>query len=96
MTEHQRNSYPGELSIILRRTRWMRWAVGLFIFAGLFVSVSIASIFIGVAINIHLTNFVLIAFITAMVSLIFGLLCFLREIILAAQEVIAPVTSQAD
>jgi hypothetical protein len=27
-------------------------------------------------------------FITAMISLIFGLLCFLREIILASQEVI--------
>ena len=46
------------------------------------------NIFVGVAINIHLSNFVLMTFIAAMVSLIFGLLCFLREIILASQEVI--------
>ena len=68
----------------------MRWSVGLFIFAGLCVAISIASVFIGVAIGVHLTNFVLLTFITAMFSLIFGLLCFLREIILASKEVITP------
>lgn len=77
-----------ELDIIAVRTSWMRWSVGLFIFAGLCVSLAIASIFIGVAINIHLSWFVLMTFIMAMFSLIFGLLCFLREIILASQEVI--------
>jgi len=68
----------------------MRWSVGLFIFAGLCVALSIASVFIGVAIGVHLTNFVLFTFITAMFSLIVGLLCFLREIVLASQEVITP------
>jgi len=48
-------------------------------------------VFVGVAIGVKLSMFVLIAFIIAMVSLIFGLLCFLREIVLAAGEVIAPV-----
>ncbi len=84
----QRNSFLDELDLIAVRTSWMRWSVGLFIFAGLCVSLAIASIFIGVAINIHLSTFVLTTFITAMFSLIFGLLCFLREIILASQEVI--------
>ena len=84
----QRNSFLDELDLIAVRTSWMRWSVGLFIFAGLCVSLAIASIFIGVAINIHLSTFVLMTFITAMISLIFGLLCFLREIILASQEVI--------
>jgi len=84
----QRKYFYEELDIIVVRTSWMRWSVGLFIFAGLCVSLAIASIFIGVAINIHLSVFVLMTFITAMFSLIFGLLCFLREIILASQEVI--------
>ncbi|CAN1542362.1 MAG: DUF2721 domain-containing protein [Sulfuritalea sp.] len=84
----QRKVFLEELDIIAVRTSWMRWSVGLFIFAGLCVSLAIASIFIGVAINIHLSWFVLMTFIMAMFSLIFGLLCFLREIILASQEVI--------
>ena len=88
LNREQRQKFLAELDIIVRRTAWMRWSVGLFIFAGLCVSLSIASIFIGVATKISLSDFVLIAFITAMFSLIFGLLCFLREIILASQEVI--------
>jgi hypothetical protein len=86
----ERKKYLNELEIIVSRTTWMRWSVGLFIFAGLCVALSIASVFIGVAIEVHLTSFVLLAFITAMFSLIAGLLCFLREIILASQEVIIP------
>lgn len=75
-----------ELDIILRRTCWMRWSVGLLIFAGLFVAISIGSVFVGVELGINLSHIVLISFITAMISLTFGLLCFLREIVLAAQE----------
>lgn len=88
LNSDQRKSFLEELDLIAVRTSWMRWSVGLFIFAGLCVSLAIASIFIGVAINIHLSAFVLMTFITAMFSLVFGLLCFLREIILASQEVI--------
>lgn len=88
LSTEQRKSYLEELDMIAERTTWMRWSVGLFIFAGLCVSLAIASMFIGVAINIRLSGFVLITFIAAMFSLIFGLLCFLREIILASQEVI--------
>jgi hypothetical protein len=88
LNPEQRKKFLEELDIIVKRTTWMRWSVGLFIFAGLCVSLSIASIFIGVATRISFPNLVLIAFITAMIALIFGLLCFLREIILASQEVI--------
>jgi hypothetical protein len=84
----QRKKYLEELDIIMQRTTWMRWSVGLFIFAGLCISLSIALIFIAVASKINLSNYVLSTFITAMFSLIFGILCFLREIILATREVI--------
>lgn len=87
----QRSNYAEELAIILSRTTWMRRSVALFIFAGLCVSLSIAAVFVGVAIGAKLSMFVLLTFILAMVSLIFGLLCFLREILLATGEVIAPL-----
>ncbi|MBU3736547.1 MAG: DUF2721 domain-containing protein [Methylobacterium sp.] len=86
----QRSSHAGELAILLSRTTWMRRSVALFIFAGLCVSLSIAAVFVGVAIGVKLSMFVLLTFILAMVSLILGLLCFLREILLATGEVIAP------
>jgi hypothetical protein len=88
MSDEQFFQFADELDIIVQRTKWMRWSVGLFIFAGLCVAVSIASVFISVGWQLTLTNFVLITFITAMCSLTIGLLCFLREIILAAKEVI--------
>lgn len=88
LQHEQRRKFIDELDIIANRTVWMRWSVGLFIFAGLCVSLSIASIFIGVAIGITLPHFILVTFIASMFALIFGLLCFLREIILASQEVI--------
>ena len=86
MPDSQFVEYLTELDVILKRTCWMRWSVGLFIFAGLFVAVSIASVFLGVELGMNLSHFVLISFITAMLSLTVGLLCFLREIILASQE----------
>lgn len=88
LNQEQRKRFLDELEIIGRRTTWMRWSVGLFIFAGLCISLSIALIFIGVATKINLSDFVLSTFITAMFSLIFGILCFLREIILATREVV--------
>ncbi|NOS98948.1 MAG: DUF2721 domain-containing protein [Methylotenera sp.] len=88
LNAEQRKSFLEELDLIALRTSWMRCSVGLFIFAGLCVALAIAAIFIGVAIGIPLSGFVLMTFITAMFSLIFGLLFFLREIILASQEVI--------
>jgi hypothetical protein len=88
MNDEQFFKFSYELDIIVKRTRWMRWSVGLFIFAGLCVAISIASVFISVELRLNLTHFVLITFIAAMFSLTIGLLCFLREIILASKEVI--------
>jgi hypothetical protein len=42
-----------------------------------------------VELEMNLPHFVLITFITAMCSLVLGLLCFLREIVLASKEVVA-------
>jgi heme A synthase len=88
MNDEQFFKFSYELDIIVKRTKWMRWSVGLFIFAGLCVAISIASVFISVELRLNLTHFVLITFIAAMLSLTIGLLCFLREIILASKELI--------
>ena len=88
LNAEQRKKFLDELDIIVKRIPWMRWSVGLFIFAGLCISLSIALIFIAVAIKINLSDFVLSTFISAMFALIFGILFFLREIILATQEVV--------
>ena len=92
----QRKKHHKELGIIISRTTRMRWTAGLFIFAGLCVALSVASVFVGVAIGVNLSSFVLLTFVLAMFSLIAGLLCFLREIILASQEVITPYRLDVD
>ena len=94
LSVEQRGNDTREMAIIIKRTTWMRWSVALLIFAGLCVSLSIAAVFVGVAIGVKLSMFVLLTFIAAMVSLILGLLCFLREIILATGEVIGPVAQK--
>jgi Protein of unknown function (DUF2721) len=84
----QKQKHKSELKIIAQRIPWMRSAVFLLIFAGFFVSLVIGAIFMSVAVHIDLADFVLISFITAMFSLILGLISFLKEIILALKEVI--------
>ena len=84
----QRKKFINEFDIIQKRVTWMRLSIGLFIVAGLCISLSVALIFIGVAIKINVSNFILGTFIFAMFALILGIVCFLREIIYATQEVI--------
>ncbi len=84
----QRNKFLNEFDIIRKRVTWMRWAIGLFIVAGLCISLSIALIFIGVVIKLSVSDFILGTFIMAMFALIFGIFCFLGEIIFATQEMI--------
>jgi Protein of unknown function (DUF2721) len=88
LNPEQQQKFLSELDTLAERITSIRWSIGLLIFAGLCISLSIALIFIGVATKINLSDFVLSTFITAMFSLIFGILCFLREIILATREVI--------
>lgn len=84
----QRNKFLNEFNIIRKRVTWMRWAIGLFIVAGLCISLSIALIFIGVVIKLSVSDFILGTFIMAMFALICGIFCFLGEIIFATQEMI--------
>jgi cation transporter-like permease len=85
-----RMSFHDELHIIVRRTKWLRRAIAFVTLAALCVCISIATMFVSVETGFKTPHIVAITFITAMCSMIIGLLCFLREIVLASREVIVP------
>ena len=90
MLKEKRDKFDEELKIIVKRTKWLRRAIGLATLAALCVCVSIATLFISVETGFIMPHVVLLAFISSMFSVILSLLCFLREIVLASREVIVP------
>ncbi len=66
-----------------RRARLIHWAISLCTTCELLVCVVVATLFIGAALTIDLTGLIGLLFIAAMLALIAGLICFLREIALA-------------
>jgi hypothetical protein len=90
MTVEQRARYLDEVAIIGKRIYWIRLAISLITFSALSICMSIASLFIVVEMKMDSPEIVSFLFVIAMSTLIFGLLCFLREIVLASKEIIAP------
>ena len=80
------NSSLQEIKTISKRIQWVRSALSWCTLAILCVSRTIAFFFIAVEFNIDSPRAVAILFITAMLTLTCGLLCFLREIALATHE----------
>jgi len=76
-------NYRQELDILSCRANWVHWAITLCTLTLLLVAVVIGLLFLGSAINWDSSWLVSILFIVAMVSLISGLICFLREISLS-------------
>ena len=66
-----------------RRARLIHWAISLCTTCELLVCVVVATLFIGAALTIDLTGLIGLLFVAAMLALIAGLICFLREIALA-------------
>lgn len=79
-----------EVRNLSKRTRWIRRAITLCTLSALCVCLSIASLFIAVQLAVDLSDVVAMLFVAAMLSLICGLGCFLREIALATQTVDSP------
>jgi hypothetical protein len=73
-----------ELSVLHQRRNWIHRAITLCTVCALLVCVVIATLFLGSEVGIDPSRVVGLLFVTAMFSLICGLLCFLREISLAA------------
>lgn len=88
MSDEKKAKFKDELLIIVRRTKWLRRAIGLATLAALCVCVSIASMFVSVETGFRMPHVVMMSFIVSMTALILALLCFLREIVLASREVI--------
>lgn len=81
--------YYEEMQTLARRGRWIHWAITLCTLCALMICLSIVTMFVGVQITVDLSNLVSTLFVAAMLALIAGLLCFLREISLAT-GIIAP------
>lgn len=96
MPAEKRERVKDELKIIVKRTKWLRRAIALATLAALCVCVSIATLFISVETGFKLPHVVMISFIASMFSVIFALICFLREIYLASREVIVPYVHSDD
>jgi hypothetical protein len=76
-----------ELILLSRRAHWVHWAVTLGTLAALLICLVIAALFVGAETGIDPSRAVSLLFISAMLSLISGLLCFLREIFLATGNI---------
>lgn len=72
-----------EMGILSRRARMIHWAIGLCTTCALMVCIVIATLFVGSITAVEMPAAIATLFIFAMLSLVAGLLCFLREIALA-------------
>jgi hypothetical protein len=80
---NERDAHKQEMATLSRRSRWVHWAVGLCTMSALLICIVIAALFVGSETGIDPSQAVSLLFISAMLTLIFGLLCFLREVFLA-------------
>jgi hypothetical protein len=81
--DDERIAYQQEMTRLLSWARWIHWAISLCTVSALLICIVIAALFVGSELNIDPSNAISILFILAMLALITGLLCFLREIFLA-------------
>ena len=75
-----------EMAMLSRRRVWIHRAITLCSVCSLLVCVVIATLFIASELGYDPSRIVAFLFVTAMLSLICGLLCFLREIALATEQ----------
>ena len=76
-----------EMEILARRARLIHWAISLCTVGALFICIVVAALFIGSMLHVSVSQLIALMFIAAMLSLIAGLLSFLREITLATGNI---------
>ena len=76
-----------EMAILARRARMIHWAIGFCTSCALLVCMVIATLFVGSITGVEMPAVIATLFITAMLSLVAGLLSFLREIALATGSI---------
>ncbi len=72
-----------ELDILSRRAHVASWSISLCTTCALLICTVIVVLFVGAFLNLDVSTAIAMLFIAAMVALIVGLLCFLKEIHLA-------------
>ena len=85
--DNNRVAYEIEMDVLVRRARWIHWAITLCTSCALLICIVIAALFIGSEVNKDPSGTISMFFIGAMLALIAGLLCFLREISLATDTI---------
>jgi hypothetical protein len=86
-SDQKQSAQKEEMAMLARRARWVHWAVSLCTMSALFICIVIAALFVGSEIGMDPSRAVSLLFISAMLTLISGLLCFLREISLATGSI---------
>jgi hypothetical protein len=76
-----------EMRNLSRRARMIHWAIGLCTGCALLVCIVIATLFVGSITHVEMPAVIASLFILAMLTLVAGLLCFLREIALATGRI---------
>ncbi|MEO8332049.1 MAG: DUF2721 domain-containing protein [Gallionella sp.] len=87
IAESERVAYTTEIANLVRRSRWIHWAISLCTVCALFICIVIAALFIGSELGKDPSGMIAAFFIAAMLALTAALLCFLREIALAAGSI---------
>ena len=82
-----RDSITAEMERLSKRARMIHWSIGLCSSSALFVCIVIATLFVGTITSIELPIIIASLFILAMLCLVIGLFCFLREITLAKSSI---------
>ncbi|MBL8395487.1 MAG: DUF2721 domain-containing protein [Candidatus Accumulibacter sp.] len=84
---NERVSSLATIVSLSRRARLIHWAISLCTACDLLVCLVVAALFIGAELQVDLSSAIATLFIGAMVALIAGLACFLREIALATSVI---------
>lgn len=79
----RREAYRQSTRTLSRRARLIHWSITLCTTCDLLVCIVVATLFISAEVAIDLSSMIAILFVAAMLTLIAGLVCFLREIALA-------------
>jgi hypothetical protein len=85
--ENARVSTQTEMAILAQRARLIHWAIGMCTGCALLICFVIATLFVGSIAGVESPSVIATLFITAMLLLVAGLLCFLREIALATGNI---------
>jgi hypothetical protein len=78
------------MKILSDRSDWVHWAITLCTVSALLVALVIATLFVGTGVKFDTAHWVSPMFVLAMIALIFGLICFLREIYLSTHTIELP------